>query len=102
MKFNGNILLFLQRRIVLFGVAANEEERKQREQLELIMEENKRKMEEAQAKLAEQHLKIVEQQRKMDEQRQRLKKEQERRTKEEQKRILGKNNARPKISFSLT
>lgn len=44
---------------------------------------------------------MVEEQRKIDEERRRLEKEQERRTKEEQKKILGKNNSRPKLSFSL-
>lgn len=37
----------------------------------------------------------------MDEERQKLRKEQERKIKEEQKKILGKNNSRPKLSFSL-
>lgn len=37
----------------------------------------------------------------MDEERQRMHKEQEKRTKEEQKMILGRNNSRPKLSFSL-
>jgi len=37
----------------------------------------------------------------MDEERQRMRKEQEKRVKEEQKVILGKNNSRPKLSFSL-
>lgn len=50
---------------------------------------------------AEERLAMIEEQRKMDEERQKLKKEQERRVKEEQKKILGKNNSRPKLSFSL-
>lgn len=44
---------------------------------------------------------MVEEQRRMDEERQRLRKEQEKRVKEEQKKILGKNNSRPKLSFTL-
>lgn len=44
---------------------------------------------------------MVEEQRKMDEERQRLRRENEKRTKEEQKKILGKNNSRPKLSFSF-
>lgn len=44
---------------------------------------------------------MVEEQRLMDEERQKMRKEQERRVKEEQKKILGKNNSRPKLSFSL-
>lgn len=50
---------------------------------------------------AEDRLAIVEEQRKMEEERQRLRKEHEKRVKEEQKKILGKNNSRPKLSFSL-
>lgn len=44
---------------------------------------------------------MVEEQRKIDEERQRLRKDHEKRLKEEQKKILGKNNSRPKLSFSL-
>lgn len=50
---------------------------------------------------AEERLSIIEEQRKMDEERQRMRKEQDKRVKEEQKVILGKNNSRPKLSFSL-
>lgn len=50
---------------------------------------------------AEERLAIIEEQRLMDEERQRMRKEQEKRVKEEQKVILGKNNSRPKLSFSL-
>ncbi|OAD61022.1 hypothetical protein WN48_01090 [Eufriesea mexicana] len=75
--------------------------RKKREELERIMEENNRKIEEAQKKLAEERLAMVEQQRLMEEERQRMRKEHEKRVKEEQKKILGKNNSRPKLSFTL-
>ncbi|KYM87040.1 hypothetical protein ALC53_03657 [Atta colombica] len=78
-----------------------EEERKKREELERIMEENNRKIEEAQKKLAEERLAMVEEQRLMEEERQKMRKEHEKRVKEEQKRILGKNNSRPKLSFTL-
>ena len=44
---------------------------------------------------------MIEEQRKIDEERLRMRKEQEKRVKEEQKMILGKNNSRPKLSFSL-
>ena len=44
---------------------------------------------------------MVEQQRLMEEERQRMRKEHEKRVKEEQKKILGKNNSRPKLSFTL-
>lgn len=50
---------------------------------------------------AEERLAMIEEQRKIDEVKQKLKKEQEKRVKEEQKKILGKNNSRPKLSFSL-
>lgn len=50
---------------------------------------------------AEERLAMVEEQRKMEEERQKLRREQDRRVKEEQKKILGKNNSRPKLSFSL-
>lgn len=50
---------------------------------------------------AEERLAMVEEQRKMEEERQRLRKEHEKRVKEEQKKILGKNNSRPKLSFTL-
>lgn len=44
---------------------------------------------------------MVEQQRLMEEERQKMRKEHEKRVKEEQKKILGKNNSRPKLSFTL-
>jgi arginine/glutamate-rich protein 1 len=44
---------------------------------------------------------MVEEQRQMEEERQRLQREHEKRVKEEQRKILGKNNSRPKLSFSL-
>lgn len=37
----------------------------------------------------------------MNEERQKMRKEHEKRVREEQKMILGKNNSRPKLSFSL-
>lgn len=80
---------------------SQEEELKKRQELENIIAENNRKIEEAQRKLAEDRLAIIEEQRKMDEERQKMRKEQEKRVKEEQKMILGKNNSRPKLSFSL-
>lgn len=44
---------------------------------------------------------MVEEQRLMEEERQRMRKEHEKRAKEEQKKILGKNNSRPKLCFTL-
>jgi len=45
---------------------------------------------------------MVEEQRALEEERIKRRKENEKRGKEEQKRILGKNNARPKISFGFS
>lgn len=50
---------------------------------------------------AEERLAMVEEQRLMEEERQKMRKEHEKRVKEEQKKILGKNNSRPKLSFTL-
>jgi len=79
-----------------------EEEKRKREELERIVEENNKKIEEAQRKLAEERLAMVEQQRKMEEDRQRMQREHEKRMRDEQYLILGKKNARPKLSFSLS
>ncbi|XP_049318585.1 UPF0430 protein CG31712 isoform X7 [Bactrocera dorsalis] len=57
--------------------------------------------EEARHREAEERLAMIEEQRLMEEKRQRMRKEEEKRVKEEQKMILGKNNSRPKLSFSL-
>ena len=51
---------------------------------------------------AEERLAMVEQQRKMEEDRQRMQREHEKRMRDEQYLILGKKNARPKLSFSLS
>lgn len=45
---------------------------------------------------------MVEEQRAIEEERIKMKRESDKRLKEEQKLILGKNNARPKIKFSLS
>ena len=50
---------------------------------------------------AEERLAMVEQQRKMEEDRQRMQRDHEKRMRDEQHLILGKKNARPKLSFSL-
>ncbi len=44
---------------------------------------------------------MIEDQMKIEQEKHRLKKKEEKRIKEEQKKILGKGNARPKLSFSL-
>ena len=44
---------------------------------------------------------MIEEQMKIEQEKQKLKKKEEKRMKEEQKKILGKGNARPKLSFSL-
>lgn len=50
---------------------------------------------------AEERLKMIEEQMKMEQEKQKLKRKEEKKMKEEQKIILGKGNARPKLSFSL-
>ena len=50
---------------------------------------------------AEERLKMIEEQMKIEQEKQKWKKKEEKRIKEEQKLLLGKNNARPKLSFSL-
>ncbi len=44
---------------------------------------------------------MVEEQRRMDEERLKMQKERDKKVREEQKLILGKGNARPKVSFGL-
>ena len=50
---------------------------------------------------AEERLKIIEEQMKIENEKQRLKKKEEKAAKKEQKAILGKDNSRPKMSFSV-
>lgn len=50
---------------------------------------------------AEERLAMIEEQMRFEQEKQKLKKREEKRAKEEQKKILGKGNARPKLSFSL-
>lgn len=50
---------------------------------------------------AEEQQKLLEEQRKLLEERQKFEDEKRKREKEEQKLILGKQNTRPKLSFSL-
>ena len=44
---------------------------------------------------------MIEEQMKIEQEKQKWKKKEEKRIKEEQKLLLGKGNARPKLSFSL-
>ena len=44
---------------------------------------------------------MIEEQMRIEQEKQKLKKREEKRMREEQKKILGKGNARPKLSFSL-
>ena len=44
---------------------------------------------------------MIEEQMRFEQEKQKLKKREDKRMKEEQKKILGKGNARPKLSFSL-
>ena len=50
---------------------------------------------------AEERLKMIEDQMRIEQEKHKLRKREEKRMKEEQKKILGKGNARPKLSFSL-
>ena len=50
---------------------------------------------------AEERLAMIEEQMKFEQEKQKMKKREDKRLKEEQKKILGKGNARPKLSFSL-
>ena len=50
---------------------------------------------------AEERLKMIEEQMKIEQEKQKMKKKEDKRNREEQKKILGKGNARPKLSFSL-
>ena len=50
---------------------------------------------------AEERLAMIEEQMRIEQEKQKLKKREEKRMREEQKKILGKGNARPKLSFSL-
>ena len=83
------------------------------------MEENQKKIEEQNRKMvtinfadvtcllinvcfqAEERLKIIEEQMKIENEKQRLKKKEEKAAKKEQKAILGKDNSRQKLSFSV-
>ena len=44
---------------------------------------------------------MIEEQMRIEQEKHKLRKREEKRLKEEQKKILGKGNARPKLSFSL-
>ena len=50
---------------------------------------------------AEERLAMIEEQMRIEQEKHKLKKREEKRMKEEQKKILGKGNARPKLSFTL-
>ena len=50
---------------------------------------------------AEERLKMIEEQMKIEDEKQKLKRKEEKKAKKEQMMILGKDNARPKLAFSL-
>ena len=50
---------------------------------------------------AEERLKMIDEQMKIENEKQKLKKKEEKAMKKEQKTILGKDNSRPKLAFSL-
>ena len=45
---------------------------------------------------------MIEEQMKIEQEKQKLKKKEDKRAKTEQKKILGKDNSRPKLSFSIS
>ena len=85
-----------------------EQARKEKEELERVLEENRRKVEEAQRREAlEQQRREEERYRELEElQRQkeealRRKKQEEEQERKNQMKLLGKNKSRPKLSFAL-
>ncbi|KAF6035674.1 hypothetical protein EB796_006030 [Bugula neritina] len=77
-------------------------EKKKREELEKILEENNRKIEEQKLRLDEEQLKLVEEQRKVLEERQARERLERLKQDSEQAMILNKKDKkRPKLSFSL-
>mmetsp|Transcript_18086 Transcript_18086/g.58516 ORF Transcript_18086/g.58516 Transcript_18086/m.58516 type:complete len:131 (+) Transcript_18086:853-1245(+) len=88
--------------------AAEAEERRKKEELENALAENQRKLDEAAKKSKEdeearnqaRYRELEEEQRRRDAARE-ARRAEEAKTREEQKKILGKGNARPKLSFSF-
>merc|ERR1712083_178625 len=78
-----------------------EEDRKRKEEHEAYMLEAQQKMEDEKKKIAEERLAILGEQERIDKELRKQKKREEKKEKEEQMKILGKGNARPKLSFSL-
>ena len=65
------------------------------------MVEAEQKMEDEKKKIAEERLAILGEQERIDKELRKQKKREEKKEKEAQMKILGKGNARPKLSFSL-
>lgn len=82
--------------------AAAEEKKRKQEELEAIMEENKRRIQQQQAKVAEERLQQLEAERTEREERERRQLAEIKYQKAHQDQVLGKNGARPKLSFSFT
>ncbi|GMP39253.1 hypothetical protein CsSME_00010164 [Camellia sinensis var. sinensis] len=91
-----------------FLIFCNEQARKEKEELERMIEENRRKVEEAQRREAleqqrreeERYRELEELQRQKEEALRRMK-QQEEEERANQMKLLGKNKSRPKLSFAL-
>ena len=81
--------------------AAADAKKRKEEELKAIMEENKRRIQIQQAKVAEERLQQLENERKEREERERRQLEELKYQRAHQDKILGKNGARSKLSFSF-
>merc|ERR1711971_95258 len=96
-----SMYFFICHKKLMVNYKLQEEDKERRAEAERIMVENQKKIEEQQRKMAEERLAMIEEQMKFEQEKQKMKKREDKRLKEEQKKILGKGNARPKLSFSL-
>lgn len=101
-------MAFIWLRVACLFYDFQEEKKREKEQLEQMLEENRRKIEEAQRRAAEEQARKEEERYRELEALQRQKEEALRRKKleedqnrTEQMKILGKKNTRPKLSFAL-
>ena len=91
-----------------FFVHVKEQARKEKEDLERMLEENRRRIEESQRKEAleqqrreEERYRELEDLQRQKEEAMRRKKQQEEEERVKQMKLLGKNKSRPKLSFAL-
>ena len=112
--FGGFVSTFLifswnVRTIIAFCVSIQEQARREKIELERMLEENRRKVEEAQRREAleqqrreEESYRELEELQRQKEEAMRMKKKQEEEERANQIKLLGKNKARPKVSFALS